>query len=104
MSASYEAPAGKGVRVPTCTHHCAACGSHFSSLVAFDAHRRGTFEPPARYCEEPADMLDTHDRPYFVALSTEGECRLARPPETGVTIWTGRAALERAREHFGEAA
>ena len=28
----------------TCAYHCRACGSHFTSLRAFDAHRSGLDE------------------------------------------------------------
>ena len=27
----------------TCTHHCSACGRHFHSLNAFNAHRTGAY-------------------------------------------------------------
>src|SRR5437762_1050652 len=47
----------------TCTYHCSGCDSHFHSLAAFDAHRKGDHSTPdSRWCEEPDDM------PELVAL------------------------------------
>jgi hypothetical protein len=54
----------------SCTYHCSACGAHFHSEAAFDAHRT-----PAG-CIEPMD----HDR--FVALATDAKCEIGRYPYT----------------------
>ena len=80
----------------TCTYHCSNCDSHFSSLVAFDFHRRGDYSgPDSRYCEEPMDL------PRLVALSERGRCDLQRPLRTSpVAVWTMRAGLATARTHF----
>jgi hypothetical protein len=68
---------------PTCTHHCRACGHHFTSLRAFDAHRRGPTD--ARHCDPPGPAL----------AERIGICRLANPdlPMAAVTLY------ERADSH-----
>jgi hypothetical protein len=75
-----------------CRYHCRACGSHFTSLEAFDAHREG----PAgshRTCTFP-------ELPAGVELVEEtGVCNLASDTaEIGVTIYAlirpGKYALE----------
>jgi hypothetical protein len=75
-------------RQSTCTNHCVACGSHFSSLGAFDAHRKG--EPGGRWCDEPDDV------PRLAAKSNHGRCDLAAPAfrVNGVTIWSLGSDLE----------
>ncbi len=37
------------------TCHCGACHQTFSTVKAFDQHRRGTYEPDTRHCVNPAD-------------------------------------------------
>ena len=45
---------GKGWNgLKTC--HCAACHRTFSTVIAFDKHRRGTYEPDTRHCVNPTD-------------------------------------------------
>jgi len=95
------------MRTATCTYHCSECGSHFSSLAAFDSHRQGEFGEgkfgDGRFCEEPEDVLDSTGNLRLTPLSVEGECRLARPPKVGVTVWTDAKSLERARTKWAAA-
>lgn len=96
-----------------CTNHCRACGGeggrHFHSVAAFDAHRVGDFtsnDPETRRrCISPLDVIDKHGNPRLVALSASGVCAVASAQaQVGVTVWTMREGLERAREKWGEAA
>jgi hypothetical protein len=76
-------------RTTTCTYHCSACGLHFHSLEAFDAHRVGDFasnDPElGRRCENPLD-LDAR----LTLLTVAGECRIGSGVDVKreVTIWT----------------
>jgi hypothetical protein len=36
---------------------CTSCGESFASDRAFDRHRVGTFDPPARRCLSPNELL-----------------------------------------------
>lgn len=68
-----------------CQYHCAGCHAHFTSLSAFDAHRRG--DANERYCVDPMD-----DKAF--ALKTEdGTCDM-RGYRTGVRLWWLRATAE----------
>jgi hypothetical protein len=50
-----------------CRYHCSSCGSHFTSLEAFDAHHEGAGET-LRPCEFPgADSL----------VEREGVCKIS---------------------------
>jgi hypothetical protein len=74
----------------TCAYHCRACGSHFTSLEAFDGHREG----PAggnRICSFPESAE-------LVELS--GSCRVSHPtlPLVAVTIYE-HAKAGRLREY-----
>jgi hypothetical protein len=74
-----------------CRYHCRACGGHFASLEAFDAHRAGSYEARSCYWPDSAPLVEVPD----------GICAIAEPlhPRSGVTIYsTERAA--RAKEHF----
>jgi hypothetical protein len=90
----------------SCTSHCSACGSHFSSIEAFDAHRVGSFSADdpesARQCEHPLDANERTGGERFVALSDAGACR-AYEARQGVIVWTLAASLRRARERFRDA-
>lgn len=58
----------------TCRFHCAACGAHFTSLRAFDAHRQGPWDD--RRCEFPDELIER-----------TGVCKLSGPvPRVGVTV------------------
>jgi|Tabmets5t2r1_1033131.scaffolds.fasta_scaffold94420_2 hypothetical protein len=65
----------------TCTHHCRSCGSHFTSLEAFDAHRKG----PAgsdRACAFPELPKGAE------WVERTGACRIAgATPAIGVTVY-----------------
>jgi hypothetical protein len=74
---------------PRCRYHCRACGAHFSSLEAFDAHRVGPFF--ARRCEFPEKV------PYEERLGT---CSHATPGKRAVGV-TILGLPSRAAEHFG---
>ena len=93
-----------------CTNHCRACGGsegrHFHSVAAFDAHRTGDYasnDPETRRrCVHPLDVLDKSGECRFVALSRSGVCAIGSGDDvTGVTVWTLRAGLDRARELWG---
>lgn len=71
-----------------CSHHCAACGSHFTSLGAFDAHRSGPFDGE-RVCSFPDDAP-------LVELT--GSCRICGPTLAGVTLYE-HADANRLREY-----
>ena len=74
----------------TCRYHCRACGAHFTSLEAFDAHRAG--EMDARRCE-------LADAPLVERAG--GSCSIAGPtPRVGITVYEHVKAA-RAREAFG---
>lgn len=89
-------------RTTTCTYHCSACGLHFHSLEAFDAHRGGGYRSndadAGRRCEHPLD-LDGR----LVPLTVDGECGM-HDDGSGlglsrrITIWTsGRSEHPEAR-------
>lgn len=63
---------------PYCRCHCRRCGSHFSSLEAFDSHHEGSGEI-LRPCRFPDDL--TEDR---------GVCRISDPtsPLDDVTVYS----------------
>jgi hypothetical protein len=73
-----------------CSHHCSACGAHFTSLRAFDAHNPGV-------CDFPDDAP---------LVELEGVCAIsdydeeARPiRHEGVVVYQ-LAGAERVREFF----
>ncbi len=66
----------------TCTNHCSACGCHFHSLAAFDAHREGSYTD-GRRCVEPR-----YSETLFVALSEDAVCSMYKTPVAPVTVWT----------------
>jgi hypothetical protein len=71
-----------------CTNHCRACGGgHFTSLQAFDAHRRD-YE-----CVWPDDS--------GLVEIPNGVCKIGDPdhPQTNITLYEHETAA-RAREHF----
>lgn len=93
-----------------CTNHCRVCGGpdgrHFHSVAAFDAHRVGEFssnDPETRRrCVSPLDITDKDGNLRLVALSASGVCAIAASaPVEGVTVWTMREGLERARGYWG---
>ena len=87
-----------------CHFHCRACGSHFTSLEAFDAHRTGSHADNSRTCLDPATVSNASGM-----LEVLGVCRIATGrdrPLGRVSVWV----LERhqnpalARETCAEAA
>jgi len=79
---------GEPARV-TCRYHCTSCGEHFTSLVAFDHHRVGSFDAGDRHCEYPEDCVSAKGRTLLNLQSPDGWCRLARTGEDRhpVPIW-----------------
>lgn len=74
----------------TCKCHCRDCGSHFTSLAAFDAHLSG--KPGTRVCEFAPDA--------FRELS--GVCSIGYAEARGnVTVYE-HVSAERARAHFAQ--
>ena len=86
-------------RTIVCTNHCGQCHRCFHSLEAFDSHhvRDETGWP---ICLAPLDLFDRDGEERLVALTEVGECRMYDKIETGVTIWTVAAKLERQRARF----
>lgn len=83
-----------------CTHHCCGeCDGCFSSLGAFESHRRG--KPGARYCD--VDVTDDQDRPLLVPKTERGTCNLSVPPRVGVTVWAVRDWWKAAQSFRGAA-
>lgn len=83
MSGAY----GRAVH---CRYHCRRCGSHFTSLEAFDAHRSGT--PQDRACSFPDDAG-------LVELAG-ATCAISGPdPVPAVTVY-GTARATRASEYY----
>ena len=73
-----------------CRYHCRACGGHFSSLEAFDAHRSGPFED--RACSYPDDAG---------LVELDGTCKVADPdrPQVGAAVYSTERA-SRAKDYF----
>jgi hypothetical protein len=79
-------------KAKTCKYHCRGCHSHFASLTAFDAHRKGDYS--SRSCELPDEENG------FVGV--EGECRIASSEVLHpVLIWALVADRERLAGAFG---
>lgn len=79
-----------------CRFHCSTCHGHFSSLAAFDAHRRGEFEPEdgqrPRHCvdlEEYAEEMAEKPKSIAKWCYRDGVCELAKPGSRleGVLVW-----------------
>ena len=85
-------------RRQTCTDHCVACGFHFHSLGAFDAHRQD-----GKCCDPATAVVQSGKRvgePSLQAWTREGWCdKMVGCWQDGkrvrwehpVTIWQGRA-------------
>lgn len=99
VAQSRNVGARRGPRT-SCTHHCPACSSHFTSQAAFDAHRRG--KPGARYCD--TDAVNEDGEALLVIKSENGSCDLQRPPcVSGCVIWS-TPNWWKAAQSFGRAA
>jgi len=55
-------------------YHCRRCGSHFTSLEAFDAHHEGSGES-LRPCRFPADLAEIR-----------GTCKVSDPTLDGLVV------------------
>lgn len=75
-----------------CQNHCSACGSHFTSVTAFDAHRHGPFDGD-RIC------WPEHDLPLRPATE-DGACDLTATFHEGITIWEHGPQVDKVREAF----
>ena len=72
--------------ITTCRYHCRACGAHFASLEAFDAHngRTGAGKKPTfRPCQFP------NLQPGWEMVARAGECRISDPqtPSAAVSVY-----------------
>jgi hypothetical protein len=63
--------------VTYCRYHCRDCGSHFTSLEAFDAHHEGSGDTlvPCAWPELPAG---------WEWIEKSGVCKIADPTEPAV--------------------
>lgn len=83
-------------RTPFCSHHCRRCNSHFTSLVAFDAHHESSGESlaPCTFPDEDA-----------LVEVVGGVCKISDPtkPEIGIVLYEHKsAALMRQRVADGD--
>jgi hypothetical protein len=77
-------------RTVHCRYHCSRCGSHFTSLSAFDAHHAGQGAS-----HQPCAWPDN-----TVLRERTGACKIAAgPPKRAVTIYEHDSA-EAARAAF----
>lgn len=74
-----------------CRCHCSICGSHFTGLEAFDAHRSGPYDGE-RICSFPDDAG---------LVELIGACRIDDPecPKIGVTVY-GCKRASGVRDYF----
>jgi hypothetical protein len=73
-----------------CTNHCVACGSHFTSTAAFDAHCRGSHQDGSRYCD--IEVTNEKGEALIVPKTENGSCDLkdGEPMESGATVYATR--------------
>jgi hypothetical protein len=62
----------------SCTTHCACCGSHFTSLAAFDAHRVRPHD---------GDRRCSLDAPELRPATEDGRCELTAEDLYGVVVY-----------------
>jgi hypothetical protein len=76
------------VRRQTCTDHCSACGRHFHGLAAFDAHLHRVGEGINAHGARTYELehLDGGEAG-LEAWTTSGDCDLATPEQSGITVW-----------------
>lgn len=76
-----------------CRFHCSICKGHFSSLGAFDAHRRGEFEPNDRHCVDLEEYAIEKPKAAAKYGYRNGVCELAKHDRRleDVLVW-GEAA------------
>lgn len=81
-----------------CSNHCSACGQHFHSVIAFDAHRQGPWDD--RVCLDPEVEQPAAASQRLVPLTRDGKCRIRpRAPVDHATIWVVERDLNRVRAH-----
>jgi hypothetical protein len=91
-------------RRKTCRYHCRGggghrgCSTHFSSLEAFDLHRRFD-EAGRRVCVPPPAVVDGNGAQLLKRQTDAGTCRICSPGSEGITIWTS-VHSERAAQVF----
>lgn len=70
-----------------CKNHCSQCGTHFTSVAAFDLHRGGSFEK-GRRCRRP-DSIVRGGKQALVVVEPHGSCEMYAPRlvEKDVEIW-----------------
>lgn len=68
------------MRTRTCAAHCRSCGGHFTCVVAFDAHRWGSFNLPLTSPDRRRCLASENDSRFE---RVEGRCQLrsGRLPE-----------------------
>lgn len=90
-------------RAVTCRYHCTTCGSHFSSLSAFDGHREG--DADSRHCIDPDDAVTRNGSSRLEVKTQTGRCNLARPGESAepITVYTTYGAMDDADGHWAAA-
>lgn len=79
-------PRGKDVY---CRYHCTGCDRHFTSLIAFDRHRKG------RKCNKPRTVVNDDGKRMLGVQTNRGVCRYTRNPDgpglierlEDVTLW-----------------
>ncbi|MDQ2760342.1 MAG: hypothetical protein M3Y17_07875 [Actinomycetota bacterium] len=77
-----------------CSYHCGTCGSHFTSLAAFDLHRAGDYGAGTRHCLDPDDVI-------ALRAVDGGMCAPSvawnEPPRRGVIVYEYAADADRMR-------
>ena len=81
-------------RARTCFYHCRSCGSHFTSLAAFDAHRPRNAKDGGCEWPDKAPLREVEG----------GECRIASARSHKGVLLIEHENAEKARERFREAA
>lgn len=82
-----------------CRAHCRACGEHFASVEAFDAHRSGDHADGARFCIAPTSVANARSSRFDFKIGT---CTISDPsaPSIGVQIWFEPERRQRAAPAF----
>jgi len=79
-----------------CRAHCPACGGHFTSDAAFDAHREGSHRDGERRCLEPEGV------PCLRVVTDSGRCEIHSPNAEGIELREHGRQVDAARErHSG---
>jgi len=78
-----------------CRAHCPACGGHFTSEAAFDAHREGSHRHGERHCLEPEGV------PCLRVVTDSGRCEIHSPNAEGIRLLEHGEAVDAARQRSG---